>query len=75
SESSGSGQTGSTSARWYSHSMRMIGLVEAGVLAPQEQDRLPFQQTLPFLVGFKNGSRGCAKRAVVEEVDIGIQQE
>jgi len=50
-------------------------LVEGRHLAAEEEDGLALEAALPFLVGFEDGARAGAKRAVVEEVDGGVEEE
>ena len=52
------------------------GLVErAGQAARQEVDGLELELPLPRLVAIEDGPRARAERSVVEERDLGVEQE
>lgn len=43
--------------------------------ASQEKDWLPFQAALPGLIGLENRDRASAKGAVVEKMDVWIEEK
>ena len=48
---------------------------QPGHPAAQERHRLPLQLGLPVLIGLEYGPRARAEGAVVQEVDVGIQEK